>query len=1098
MDVVTDLSSRAISFLSAYKEICNMLNFQDSTLEFESVNINIKGLFTTEVGPAQVDKAIKRASELFPGEANPADHSHLSRLFLVTEGIVVWAEYHEANFKDSFQSFYQLKQSNPAERFFWEIFLTDDLPWEWRQGFRRLLYEQPKSRLHLVEILNYMPYLVILALEKKVPDIALVHQYQIYLKDEVNMESKSYAPYWQNENIRKTALNFLLHDRELIKVLNSNDLTVPFELLFHDEMDEVLNFSKRRYNADNPRSVPRSPGGDKHNDPLVRARQMKLKGITFSGGGIRSATFGLGVLQKLAKLDVLREFDYISTVSGGGYIGSWWISWIKRLGSFKQVNKLLNPDISGDPLSEEVRPIRWLRMYSNYLAPATGIASTDSVTAGLTWLRNTLINQVLLVIMLCTLLAGISLIYELWNGAFVSAAFYSPVSVVSFAVVFLGIAAFFTGSAMKMYSTGHPKSQSRFSNKFIADALLVWGMISGLIISSWIAASRPETIADADLIFIAIGTTGFLAMLMVAVIGNYRKASNAKKTSIYLFWLIASSAVAGALGGYLLKPSWDLIAFIQTRDYCFEKFSGFPGQLAFIIGPPLILECFSLCVVVRMMLMGMLFPDERREWWGRMGAVMHKAMVAYMLLAFGALILPQMISVFTGPLISLAGGWLAIVLWAVRTAYSSASNPSKGKSVLKDILIKLAPYLFMIIFLLLGAFILEKLESVLGLSEPLDTPWQRLKYLLFVLGMGGLAWVISYRIGVNEFSLHHFYRNRLTRAYLGATRRRTERENTANDFTGFDNLDEMPVKDLLFKEGYKGPYPIINTAMNASTVSELDRQDRKAESFTFSPLYCGYDFSTTRAAAESKNGIFQYGYRETEKYSQQGGPGIGTAMAISGAAVNPNMGYHSSAPVAFLLTVFNVRLGRWMGNPRKKTFGRSDPKTGLAYLVYDLIGKSDIDNDYVCLSDGGHFDNMGIYELVRRRCNYILVCDAEEDEKSTCEGLANAIRRCRIDFGVQIQIDVDKIVNRNPLDGLVKQHTVKGTIWYPGDQNKPSGKIVYVKTALSGNEGVDVREYQMNNNKFPQESTGDQFFNESQFESYRRLGYHSISSIKQL
>ncbi|RZM09035.1 MAG: hypothetical protein EOO88_49375, partial [Pedobacter sp.] len=437
---------------------------------------------------------------------------------------------------------------------------------------------------------------------------------------------------------------------------------------------------------------------------------MKLKGMTFSGGGIRSATFGLGVLQKLSKLGVLREFDYISTVSGGGYIGSWWVSWIKRLGSFKQVNKLLNPDISGDPLSEEVRPIRWLRMYSNYLAPTTGIASTDSVTAGLTWLRNTIINQTLLIIMLCTLLAAISLVYEIWNGTFVSAPFYNQASILSFSIVFLGVAAFFTGTAMRMYTADHIKSTSRFSNKLIANILMGWGIFSGLIISSWIAAEKFQFISDKTSIYISVAIVGSLSMVGVAIIGNYWKATNTKKPWDYGIWLVISSAAAGALGGYLLKLSWDLISFIQSQDYCYNKFSRFSGQLAFIIGPPLILECFSLCVVVRMMIMGTLFPDERREWWGRMGAVMHKAMIGYILLSFGALILPQLIYVFTKPLVSLAGGWLAIVLWAVRTAYASSANPSKGKSGIKDVLIKLAPYLFMVIFLLLGAYILDVLQ----------------------------------------------------------------------------------------------------------------------------------------------------------------------------------------------------------------------------------------------------------------------------------------------------------------------------------------------------------------------------------------------------
>jgi len=173
--------------------------------------------------------------------------------------------------------------------------------------------------------------------------------------------------------------------------------------------------------------------------------------------------------------------------------------------------------------------------------------------------------------------------------------------------------------------------------------------------------------------------------------------------------------------------------------------------------------------------------------------------------------------------------------------------------------------------------------------------------------------------------------------------------------------------------------------------------------------------------------------------------------------------------------MFNVRLGWWIGNPRLGDWKRCNPRTGIAYLLKDLIGKSDIDSDYVCLSDGGHFDNMGLYELIRRRCTFILLGDAEEDQQSTCEGLANAIRLCRIDFGVEINLDVSKITEKDKKTKYCKKHVVKGTIKYPGN-TQPTGTIIYVKTALNGEEPVDIREYFINNPEFPQQSTGDQFF----------------------
>lgn len=154
--------------------------------------------------------------------------------------------------------------------------------------------------------------------------------------------------------------------------------------------------------------------------------------------------------------------------------------------------------------------------------------------------------------------------------------------------------------------------------------------------------------------------------------------------------------------------------------------------------------------------------------------------------------------------------------------------------------------------------------------------------------------------------------------------------------------------------------------------------------------------------------------------------------------------------------------------------------------MYDLIGQSNIDSNYVCLSDGGHFDNMGLYELIRRRCTFIILSDAEEDQDATCEGLANAIRRCRIDFGTDIHIDTTEIT------GLKKSHVVRGDIRYPGD-NKPSGTLIYIKTVVTGDELPDIKEYHAKNKTFPNQSTSDQFFDETQFESYRLLGYHSLA-----
>jgi hypothetical protein len=207
------------------------------------------------------------------------------------------------------------------------------------------------------------------------------------------------------------------------------------------------------------------------------------------------------------------------------------------------------------------------------------------------------------------------------------------------------------------------------------------------------------------------------------------------------------------------------------------------------------------------------------------------------------------------------------------------------------------------------------------------------------------------------------------------------------------------------------------------------------------------------------------------------------------------MGFYTSAPVAFLMTVFNVRLGQWLGNPRhKRTWRRATPAWGLTYLFNELFAGTTDEAAYVYLSDGGHFDNMGLYELIKRRCGLIIVCDAEQDENYQHAGLANAIRKCGIDTGIHIDLDVSALTPKKEGD-FSQSHCAIGTIHYEcADVNAPTGTIIYFKASLTGDEPVDIQNYKKTHNAFPHDSTIDQWFSESQFESYRKLGYHAVVS----
>ena len=190
-----------------------------------------------------------------------------------------------------------------------------------------------------------------------------------------------------------------------------------------------------------------------------------------------------------------------------------------------------------------------------------------------------------------------------------------------------------------------------------------------------------------------------------------------------------------------------------------------------------------------------------------------------------------------------------------------------------------------------------------------------------------------------------------------------------------------------------------------------------------------------------------------------------------------------------LLSVFNVRLGRWCGNPRHpKAWRKASPRFGGLALLKEVFGTLDSRASFLNVSDGGHFENLGIYELVRRRCHVVVAVDAACDPEYQFEDLANAIRKCSADFGVGIEIDLAAL---RPPKGKSQALPVafRGRL-HPLPERAQPGILIYIKASQSGDESSDVREYADCHRSFPHESTSDQFFDENQFESYRELGRH--------
>jgi hypothetical protein len=357
------------------------------------------------------------------------------------------------------------------------------------------------------------------------------------------------------------------------------------------------------------------------------------------------------------------------------------------------------------------------------------------------------------------------------------------------------------------------------------------------------------------------------------------------------------------------------------------------------------------------------------------------------------------------------------------------------------------------------------------------------------------AYLLGWRFDINLFSYHQFYRNRLVRCFLGATKyargnEKPELQRHPNEFTDLDPDDDVRFHDLARprEDGkVQHPYHLVNTALNLANPKDLGWQQRKAASFVFSPLFAGYELRYER----SRRG----GYRSMELYGAGGiaarpggGMKLGIPLAISGAAASPNQGYHTSPGLAFLMTVFNVRLGRWCGNTARPSAWRyPGPVFSNHYLFRELLANTNEASRFLYLSDGGHFENLGIYELVRRRCAVIVACDAGCDLESKFEDLGNAILKCETDLGVEITIDVDALRPKEK-NGPCAVHFAVGSIKYPGIERL--GTLIYIKNSLSGDETVDIQYYKSMHPEFPHQSTADQWFDEPQFESYRRLGHH--------
>ena len=900
----------------------------------------------------------------------------------------------------------------------------------------------------------------------------------------------------------------------------------PSKWLLECELEQI---AKRR-DAVGVEAVPRprSPS-----NTYKRATDSGLMGLCFSGGGIRSASFNLGILQGLAELKLLKSFDYLSSVSGGGYIHQWLAAWSKRC-NFDEVTKQLIPLPEKDNPGTNPEPIRWLRRYSNYLTPQVGLLSADTWVAFATWLRNTLLNQLIVIsglfvlILIPHIVAFESLVPR---NAPAAASIIGGICCLSL------LASYAVAKNLALLSGPGSDEQSAFGQGAVQKWIVLPLLLASLLLS-FLMRMISAVPFGINLAIVFLGTaTLLLVFALVIVFGGgaplsfLRSHQNSSQyNSVKEFWqqrpkclahvkfvIVLCAFVVSTLFSAICGAAW-IAGSIVFVAHLWAHTGWLWWRTVLILLPPLILAGPLLTMLLLLGLLGRTFKDERREWLSRLAAWMGLYGLGWLLFAgfslFGhSAVLWLRIKLIAG--ISALLAWIGTSVGGLLAGKNSKSggatdykSPSSFKAV--ELLAVVGPYVFIAGLALLLATLAE---SLLTRALPIGLFPVAATFIVPLL----ICFLFAWRVDVNDFSMHAFYRDRLARCYLGAS----NIDRKPNPFTGFDTDDtSIAVSDLLpgdkDKKGYTGPFPIFCATLNLTFGEDLAWQERKAASFVFTPLYSGYDVGWT--AARGKMNLRFNGYVDTASYAYPS-PGVhmSTAVAISGAALSPNWGYHTNPAAAFLLTVFNARLGWWLRNPRTlcqdgttlhldedirrdgklrslmDTHPWPSPHFSLFALIRELLGQTNDTSNYVYLTDGAHFDNMGLYELVRRRCRYIVICDAEEDGKLQFSGIGMAIRKCRIDFGVEINLNLRPLEHVGDTE-LSTDHCVTGTIRYPEDP-ATTGTVVYIKSLLTGDEPSDVLNYKKEHPSFPHDSTANQWFTESQFESYRRLGHHVARSV---
>ena len=875
---------------------------------------------------------------------------------------------------------------------------------------------------------------------------------------------------------------------------------------------------------------------------VVRARRAALglpftdvettgrAGLAISGGGIRSATFALGVLQSLARLGRLRHVDYLSTVSGGGYIGSFlgslYLPVAARNGAAAAATS--SPAASSPPVSSsagstvasvspsaaqtadrvertladaDAPPVRWLREYGRYMAPR---GAGDYLYAVGIYLRNWIsLHYVLAVTLLAGFLAGDLLRALLWQrfaairaletslfagsaaGLWWSPWLVLPLAGFALALVPLGWAYWLTQTRQDApHTMRNPALFATFLVALAAAAVLRWPPAL-----AYLPAAQPDTVA-AMAAWLLVAAAIASGAWFVARIGS---GSDGMARNHLSRWLGSTLSVVLALAGFALVDSLGQNLYLLA--------SAEHGRWWATLVP-----LGSAVVVLVQRFAPLIGRLGVREAGLRLSAA--SALSALGIVLFGLLM----------------AGWSAVghaLLWSGQCAACGSGAPAPQATPVAAALAAM---------------------TVISLLTGRTIPF------------------------LNLSTLAQFYAARLTRAYLGASNaRRTGYRadppagTTPAAASALADVTRASASDDIRWQAYRpdlhgGPLHFVNVTLNETVTgaAQLTQRDRKGMSMAVGPhglsvgrhhhaLWNGSDARIAPLAlppgrfamfpADPHDGHGVDGH-EVESL------GVGQWIAVSGAAFTTGLGSRTRMGLSMLLALSNVRLGYWWDSGvdpgrRRERSARGALDRAFAWLAALAPVQAYLANETFArfhgahrrrwyLSDGGHFENTAVYELLRRRVPFIVVCDDGQDRDYAFEDAGNLVRKARIDWDAEIRfLSGDEIVEllgagsplletigtpaqlqrraRDPsgsqpvsrLHGQAysERHATLAWARY-GDDAQARSLLLFVKPTLVGDEPLDLQDYFARHPDFPQESTLDQSFDEAQWESYRRLGEH--------